>query len=91
VQITLKLKPEAFEDLLKDNVKDYKKTKALRAKAGVAAGENYATIMLRLELDVETKGTLNLLKKNQKIKPKDLYFRQIGSNQSIHAKNSPRH
>eukprot|EP00099_Drosophila_melanogaster_P023579 NP_651384.2 uncharacterized protein Dmel_CG10560 [Drosophila melanogaster] len=49
------VKPEVFEDLLKDNVKDYKKTKALRAKAGVAAGENYATIMLRLELDVETK------------------------------------
>ncbi|XP_017123771.1 uncharacterized protein LOC108143751 [Drosophila elegans] len=46
--------PEAFQDLLKNKVKDYKETKALRAKAGVAAGENYATIMLRLELDVET-------------------------------------
>ncbi|XP_043654554.1 uncharacterized protein LOC122620932 [Drosophila teissieri] len=55
VPIPAWVKPEAFEDLLKDNVKDYRKTKALRAKAGVAAGENYATIMLRLELDVETK------------------------------------
>jgi len=28
----------------------------MRAKAGVAAGENYATIMLRIELDVEKEG-----------------------------------
>ncbi|EDW98762.1 uncharacterized protein LOC6538528 [Drosophila yakuba] len=45
--------PKAFEDLLKRKVKDYRKTKSLRAKAGVAAGENYATIMLRIELDVD--------------------------------------
>ncbi|XP_017079848.1 uncharacterized protein LOC108113682 [Drosophila eugracilis] len=49
------VKPEAFENLLKIKVKDYEKTKAMRAKAGVATGENYATIMLRVELDVETK------------------------------------
>ncbi|KAH8283784.1 hypothetical protein KR054_001373 [Drosophila jambulina] len=49
------VKPEAFEELLRQKVKDYKETKALRAKAGVAPGENYATIMLRVELDVETK------------------------------------
>ncbi|XP_037723141.1 uncharacterized protein LOC119555649 [Drosophila subpulchrella] len=55
VQIPDWVKPEAFQDLLKNEVKDYKETKALRAKAGVAAGENYATIMLRVELDVETK------------------------------------
>ncbi|EDV53679.1 uncharacterized protein LOC6554930 [Drosophila erecta] len=55
VPIPAWVKTEAFEDLLKDNVKDYERTTALRAKAGVAAGENYATIMLRLELDVETK------------------------------------
>lgn len=49
------VKPEAFEHLLKRKVKDYKETKSMRAKAGVAAGENYATIMLRIELDVEKK------------------------------------
>ncbi|KAH8362815.1 hypothetical protein KR084_001281 [Drosophila pseudotakahashii] len=49
------VKPEVFADLLKKEVKDYKETKSMRAKAGVAAGENYATIMLRIELDVETK------------------------------------
>ncbi|XP_020811584.1 uncharacterized protein LOC110186661 [Drosophila serrata] len=47
--------PEVFEDLLRRKVKDYKETKSLRAEAGVAPGENYATIMLRVELDVETK------------------------------------
>ncbi|XP_016952177.1 uncharacterized protein LOC108025998 [Drosophila biarmipes] len=56
------VKPEAFEDLLKSKVKDYKETKALRAKAGVAAGENYATIMLRVELDVETKDESKITK-----------------------------
>jgi len=50
------VKPEAFEHLLKRKVKDYRETKSMRAKAGVAAGENYATIMLRIELDVEKKG-----------------------------------
>lgn len=50
------MKPGAFEDLLKKEVKDFKQTKSLRAKAGVSAGENYATVMLRVELDVETKG-----------------------------------
>ncbi|KAH8307820.1 hypothetical protein KR059_000319 [Drosophila kikkawai] len=56
------VKPEAFEDLLRRKVKDYKETKSLRAKAGVAPGENYATIMLRVELDVETKDKSQLTK-----------------------------
>ncbi|KAH8232345.1 hypothetical protein KR032_004444 [Drosophila birchii] len=55
VQIPDWVKPEAFEELLRQKVKDYKEIKSLRAKAGVAPGENYATIMLRVELDVETK------------------------------------
>ncbi|XP_043067594.1 uncharacterized protein [Drosophila bipectinata] len=49
------VKPEVFEDLLKKQVPNFKKTKALRAKAALSAGENYATVMLRVELDVETK------------------------------------
>ncbi|BFF89743.1 uncharacterized protein DMAD_08426 [Drosophila madeirensis] len=48
------VKPEIFQDILKQQVKNYKETKSLRASAGVAKGENYATIMLRVELDVET-------------------------------------
>ncbi|EDW34159.1 GL22092 [Drosophila persimilis] len=53
-QIPEWVKPEVFQDLLKQQVKDYKQTKSLRTSAGVAKGENYATIMLRVELDVET-------------------------------------
>ncbi|KAH8330901.1 hypothetical protein KR067_008715 [Drosophila pandora] len=49
------VKPGVFEDLLKKQVPDFKETKALRAKAALSAGENYATVMLRVELDVETK------------------------------------
>ncbi|KAH8382875.1 hypothetical protein KR009_005691 [Drosophila setifemur] len=56
------VKPEAFEDLLKKKVKDFKKTTSLRAKAGVPGGENYATVMLRVELDVETKDKSQLTK-----------------------------
>ncbi|KAH8335606.1 hypothetical protein KR074_006959 [Drosophila pseudoananassae] len=49
------VKPEVFEDLLKTQVPNFKKAKALRAKAALSAGENYATVMLRVDLDVETK------------------------------------
>ncbi|XP_017123769.1 uncharacterized protein LOC108143749 [Drosophila elegans] len=56
------IKPEVFKDLLIKEVKDFKETKAMRAEAGVAAGENYATIMLRVELDVETKDKLQITK-----------------------------
>ncbi|KAH8330902.1 hypothetical protein KR067_008716, partial [Drosophila pandora] len=50
------LTSEVFKDLIKHEVKDFKKIKSLRARAGVPSGENYATIMLRVELDIETKG-----------------------------------
>ncbi|XP_016980501.1 uncharacterized protein LOC108045630 [Drosophila rhopaloa] len=55
IQIPDWVKPEVFEDVLKRKVKDYKEIKSMRAEPGVPAGENYATIMLRVELDVETK------------------------------------
>lgn len=58
------VKPDVFEDLLKKQVPDFKETKALRAKAALSAGENYATVMLRVELDVETKGEVNQLSHN---------------------------
>lgn len=50
------LTSEVFKDLIKHEVKDFKKIKSLRARAGVPSGENYATIMLRVELDIVTKG-----------------------------------
>eukprot|EP00099_Drosophila_melanogaster_P023580 NP_651385.3 uncharacterized protein Dmel_CG10562 [Drosophila melanogaster] len=44
---------EIFEDLLKANVDGYSKIKNFKADIGSAAGENYATIMLRVKIEVE--------------------------------------
>ncbi|XP_034662437.1 uncharacterized protein LOC117897592 isoform X1 [Drosophila subobscura] len=56
------LKADVFQGLLKEQVKDYKETKSLRACAGVAKGENYATRVLRVELDVKTEDKSQLTK-----------------------------
>ncbi|XP_068157111.1 uncharacterized protein [Drosophila tropicalis] len=47
------VKANLFEDVLKSTVKGYKKVKSFKPVIGSAAGENYATIMLRLEIEVE--------------------------------------
>ncbi|XP_016980509.2 uncharacterized protein LOC108045619 isoform X2 [Drosophila rhopaloa] len=44
---------ELFEDLLKANVEGFSKVKSFKADSGSAAGENYATIMLRVNIEVE--------------------------------------
>ncbi|XP_034132340.1 uncharacterized protein LOC117586413 [Drosophila guanche] len=44
---------ELFEDVLKSTVPGYTKVKTFKADAGSAAGENYATIMLRVNIEVE--------------------------------------
>uniref|UniRef100_A0A6P4EQP0 Uncharacterized protein LOC108045619 n=1 Tax=Drosophila rhopaloa TaxID=1041015 RepID=A0A6P4EQP0_DRORH len=44
---------ELFEDLLKANVEGFSKVKSFKADSGSAAGENYATIMLRINIEVE--------------------------------------
>jgi len=49
---------EIFEDLLKANVDGYSKIKNFKADIGSAAGENYATIMLRVKIEVELQGKL---------------------------------
>ncbi|XP_037723621.1 uncharacterized protein LOC119555966 [Drosophila subpulchrella] len=46
---------ELFEDVLKANVEGYSKVKTFKADIGSAAGENYATIMLRVNIEVELK------------------------------------
>lgn len=50
------LKPEIFEPVLKETVKDFKAIKNFRALPGTKPGDNYATVMLRVELDIELKG-----------------------------------
>ncbi|KAH8382874.1 hypothetical protein KR009_005690 [Drosophila setifemur] len=44
---------ELFEDVLKANVEGYSKVWSFKADSGSAAGENYATIMLRIHIEVE--------------------------------------
>ncbi|XP_017007948.3 uncharacterized protein [Drosophila takahashii] len=44
---------DLFEDILKANVEGYSKVKSFKADIGSAAGENYATIMLRVNIEVE--------------------------------------
>ncbi|XP_023178814.2 uncharacterized protein LOC111604822 [Drosophila hydei] len=44
---------ELFEDVLKESVNGFSKIKSFKAISGSAAGENYATIMLRVNITVE--------------------------------------
>ncbi|KAH8363316.1 hypothetical protein KR084_008213 [Drosophila pseudotakahashii] len=44
---------DLFEDILKANVEGYSKVKSFKADIGSAAGENYATVMLRVNIEVE--------------------------------------
>lgn len=47
---------ELFVDVLRESVKGFSKIKSFKADSGSAAGENYATIMLRLNIEVELEG-----------------------------------
>ncbi|KAL7728376.1 hypothetical protein ACLKA6_007467 [Drosophila palustris] len=44
---------EVFVDVLKESVDGFSKIKSFKAKSGTSAGENYATIMLRVNIEVE--------------------------------------
>ncbi|XP_017018477.1 uncharacterized protein [Drosophila kikkawai] len=44
---------ELFEDALKSSVEGYSKVRSFKAEMGSAAGENYATVMLRIHIEVE--------------------------------------
>lgn len=47
---------ELFIDVLKDTVKGFSEIKSFKAESGSAAGENYATIMLRVNIQVQLEG-----------------------------------
>ncbi|XP_030571941.1 uncharacterized protein LOC115770689 isoform X1 [Drosophila novamexicana] len=47
------LKAELFEQLLKDTFQGFKAIKSFKAMPGTKPGDNYATVMLRIELEVE--------------------------------------
>ncbi|EDV93524.1 GH19363 [Drosophila grimshawi] len=44
---------DLFVDVLKESVKGFSKIKSFKAAGGTAAGENYATVMLRVSIEVE--------------------------------------
>lgn len=50
------LQPDLFHDVLRDTVKGFSKIKNFNSKSGSTAGENYATIMLRVNIEVECEG-----------------------------------
>ncbi|KAH8247188.1 hypothetical protein KR038_000001, partial [Drosophila bunnanda] len=47
---------DLFEDVLRSSVEGYSKVSSFKAEFGSGAGENYATIMLRVHIEVELKG-----------------------------------
>jgi len=49
---------DLFEDVLKFTVEGYSKVRNFKAESGSAAGDNYATIMLRVNIEVELQGIL---------------------------------
>ncbi|XP_073829802.1 uncharacterized protein [Musca autumnalis] len=49
------IKSDLFEDVLKKTVKDFHTVKNFEVKPAAGAGENYATVMLRIEIETELK------------------------------------
>ncbi|XP_037951186.1 uncharacterized protein LOC119681945 [Teleopsis dalmanni] len=47
------VKAELFEDFLKQTIPDFKGIKNFKAYPALAAGENYATVVLRIEIEME--------------------------------------
>lgn len=48
-----------FLDVLQNTVKGFKEIKKFSAVSGCEAGENYATIMLRVNIEVQLEGKLD--------------------------------
>ncbi|XP_065354514.1 uncharacterized protein LOC135948985 [Calliphora vicina] len=49
------IEAKLFENVLEKNIENYQKIKEFIVKPGMAAGENYATVMLKVEIEVELK------------------------------------
>ncbi|XP_017123786.1 uncharacterized protein LOC108143769 [Drosophila elegans] len=47
------VREELFEDVLKSNMVGYSKVRSFKAESGSSAGENYASIMVRVNIEVE--------------------------------------
>lgn len=56
VQVPKWLKQDLFIDLLKQRFPKFQSIKSFKPVAGLKPGENYSTIMLRLQFKVELEG-----------------------------------
>lgn len=54
------LEANLFEDILKENVPKFKEIKDFEAYSGLPAGENYSTVMTRVEILFELEGKFAL-------------------------------
>lgn len=50
------LEAQLFENILKENVPNYKAIKEFKAYAAVPAGENFSTVITRVEIHIELQG-----------------------------------
>lgn len=50
------IQPSLFESVYKELDDDFQQITSFKAIPALSAGENYATLMLRLEADIELKG-----------------------------------
>lgn len=56
VEVPEWVKADLFEQLLKDTFKDFQNIRSFKAMPGTKPGDNYATLMLRITLEVQLKG-----------------------------------
>ncbi|XP_004537092.1 uncharacterized protein LOC101457774 [Ceratitis capitata] len=72
------LKAELFEGLLKETIPNYRNVKHFEVEPGCAAGENYATIMLRVKIDVQLKdGATKSVSYMMKVPPGNEQFKEM--------------
>lgn len=56
------IEAKLFENILQENVENYKNIIEFNVKPAMKAGENYATNMLKVEIVVELQGNIKNLK-----------------------------
>lgn len=50
------IEAKLFENVLKENTDQFKEIKEFKAYAGLPPGENYSTVMTRIEILIELEG-----------------------------------
>uniref|UniRef100_A0A1I8PNS0 CHK kinase-like domain-containing protein n=1 Tax=Stomoxys calcitrans TaxID=35570 RepID=A0A1I8PNS0_STOCA len=72
------IEPSVFESVIRDKFPDFKQIKDFKAIPALGAGENYATVMLRLIIEVELRdGSSKNMSYMLKTAHDSVYFRQM--------------